>query len=164
MNREPQSRQRKPLSAGFIGVIVFKYLKAMAFAVVGIAVLRIARLSRHGAPMEVAAFLGVDPNRESVRRVSEFLSQITPGQVEAIGLAALFIGAVFAAEGTLLAARLWWATYLTVFLTALGIPVEVREIAHHPGKPRVYLLLAINVAILLYVWVRRNEFRNSGPD
>ena len=45
-------------------------------------------------------------------------------------------------------------------LTALGIPPEILEIAKRPGSARRYLLLAINVAILIYLWTRRNEFRS----
>jgi uncharacterized membrane protein (DUF2068 family) len=66
---------------------------------------------------------------------------------------------VFAAEGSLLAARVWWATYFTIVLTALGIPPEVIEIAKRPDSARRYLLLAVNIAILIYLWRRRNEFR-----
>jgi hypothetical protein len=38
--------------------------------------------------------------------------------------------------------------------------VEIREILKSPGSLRLYLLLAINLAILFYVWKRRDEFRS----
>jgi len=157
----PSPPRRPPLSAGFAAVIVFKYLKAAAFILVGIVVLRIARLPSHSEPMELARLLQIRPERESVQRLSVFLAQVTPGQVEALGAASILIGLVFVAEGTFLALRFWWATYFTVFLTALGIPVEVREIAKWPTRLRLYVLLAINLAILVYVWMRRNEFRQN---
>ena len=154
-------RHRPPLSAGFVAVIVFKYLKAAAFILVGVVVLRIARLPSHSEPMQLARLLQIRPERESVQRLSAFLSHVTPGEVEALGTASILIGLVFAAEGTFLTLRLWWATYFTIFLTALGIPIEVREIFKSPGRPRLYVLLAINLAILAYVWAKRNEFRIS---
>ena len=68
---------------------------------------------------------------------------------------------MFAAEGTLLAMRIPWAPYFTIVLTALGIPPELIEIARRPEQRRRYLLLAVNLAILAYLWRRRNEFRSS---
>jgi len=56
--------------------------------------------------------------------------------------------------------RVWWATYFTIVLTALGIPPELIEIARRPSSTRRYVLLAINLAILGYLWTRRNEFRD----
>jgi uncharacterized membrane protein (DUF2068 family) len=155
-----QRAPRPTLTAGFVAVIVFKYLKAAAFLLVGVVVLRIAHLPLHGAPMEIAEFLDISSARDSVQQLGGFFTAISKGQVKALGFAATSIGLVFAAEGTFLAARIWWATYFTIFLTALGIPVEIREILKSPGSLRLYLLLAINLAILFYVWKRRNDFRS----
>ena len=54
--------------------------------------------------------------------------------------------------------------YFTILLTALGLPPEILEIAKRPGSARRYLLLAVNVAILVYLWRRRNDFRSELPD
>ena len=163
MSTDTRRRPRKPLSAGFVGIIAFKYLKAAAFLLLGIVALRIARLSNHSEPMEIARLLGVDASKVVVQQVSAFLSAFTRGQVEAIGAAAAVIGIVFATEGTFLAMRIPWAPYFTIALTALGIPPELIEIVKRPQSARRYLLLAINVAILVYLWKRRDEFRSSAP-
>jgi uncharacterized membrane protein (DUF2068 family) len=151
--------KRPPLTPGFIGIIVFKYLKASAFLLLGLVALRIARLPHQSEPLEVARFLGVTERSRVVQDVSKVLDALTARQVEAIGAASILIALVFAAEGSLLAARVWWATYFTIVLTALGIPPEIVEIAKRPGSVRRYLLLAVNVAILIYLYRRRNEFR-----
>jgi uncharacterized membrane protein (DUF2068 family) len=150
---------RSRLTPGFIGIIVFKYLKAAAFLLLGAVALRLAHLPTHSEPLEVARFLGVYERTRVVQDVSAVVAALTSRQVQALGAAAILIGLVFAAEGTLLAARIWWATYFTIVLTALGIPPELVEIAKHPGSARRYVLLAVNVAILVYLWTRRNEFR-----
>ena len=93
--------------------------------------------------------------------LSFMLTALTSRQVEAIGAAAVLIGLVFTAEGTLLAVRVPWAPYFTIVLTALGIPPELIEIARRPGSGRRYVLLAVNVAILVYLWRRRNEFKTE---
>ncbi len=162
----PRDSKRLPkLTAGFIGVIVFKYLKAIGFLLLGATVLHIAHLSRKDPTMELAEMLGVNAHRFGVEKLQEFFERFTPGQVQSLGLATILIGIVFGAEGSFLAARIWWATYFTIFLTALGIPVELREIAERPHDPRGYLLFAVNLAILVFVWTRRNEFRRgtAGP-
>jgi uncharacterized membrane protein (DUF2068 family) len=150
---------RPRLSPGFLGIIVFKYAKAAAFLLLGAVALRIARLPHHSEPMEIARFLGVSEAKIVVQHLSLLLAALTSGQVRAIGAASILIGLVFGAEGTLLAMRIPWAPYFTIVLTALGIPPEVIEIARRPASGRRYLLLAVNAAILVYLWKRRNEFR-----
>lgn len=151
------------LSAGFLGIILFKLAKSAAFLLLGAVALRIARLPHHSEPLEVARLLGVNSRSVLVQHLSLVLSALTIRQVEAIGAACFLIGLVFAAEGTLLAARVPWAPYFTIVLTALGIPPELMEIARRPESVRRYALLAINVAILVYLWKRRNEFRIRRP-
>jgi uncharacterized membrane protein (DUF2068 family) len=151
---------RPKLSAGFLGIIGFKCAKAAAFLLLGAVALRIARLPHHSEPMEIARFLGVYGRNVLVQQLSFVLAALTSRQVGAIGAASTLIGLVFAAEGTLLAMRVPWAPYFTIVLTALGIPPELIEIARRPDSARRYLLLAVNVAILVYLWKRRNEFRS----
>ena len=157
--RAPRSR----LTPAFLGIIAFKYLKAAAFLLFGAVALRIAHLPNYSEPLEIARFLGVSERSRVVQDVSTVVAALTSGQVAAIGAASILIGLVFAAEGTLLAARIWWATYFTIILTALGLPPEIVEIAKRPGSARRYVLLAVNATILVYLWTRRNEFRTEPP-
>jgi uncharacterized membrane protein (DUF2068 family) len=155
--REGETRPR--LTRGFLAIIVFKYLKLAAFVIAGVVVLQAARPVNHSLPARLAAFLEAHPDRERVQRLSESLSRSAPAKIDAVGAASILVGLIFGTEGTLLALRVWWATYFTITLTALGLPLELLEISRHPGNPRLYVLLAINVAILAYVWSKRNEFR-----
>ncbi len=163
MTLPPAETKRPRLTPGFVAIIVFKYAKLVAFLLVGAAALRLAHLPEGSGPLEVAALLGVDERKEIVQHVAAALSALTRGQIEAIGAAAILIGLVFGTEGTLLALRIWWAPYLTILLTALLIPPELVEIATHPSSARRYLLLAVNAAILVYLWRRRDEFRTTAP-
>jgi uncharacterized membrane protein (DUF2068 family) len=155
-----RSHPLPPLSPGFVGIIVFKCLKAAAFLLLGAVAFRIARLPNHSEPLEIARLLGVNTRNILVQHLSFVLSALTSGQVKAIGAASALIGLVFAAEGILLAMRFPWAPYLTIVLTALGLPPEIIEIARRPESLRRYALLGVNVAILVYLWKRRNEFRS----
>jgi len=148
---------QKKLSGGFLAIIAFKYFKAVAFLLVGIAALSLSRADPFPTAEEVARFFRSSPENELVRAVS----RLTPGWAMGIGVASLFISAVFGTEATLLTARVWWSTYFTLVLTALGIQLEIFEILRRPSVFRRYLLLAVNAAILIYLWRRRNEFRDS---
>jgi uncharacterized membrane protein (DUF2068 family) len=152
---------RPKLTAGFVWIIAFKYVKCAAFLLIGIVALRIAHLERGSEPLQIARFFGVEEGRVSVRYIASVIAAFTPGQVRAIGLASISVGLVFGAEGTCLLLRLWWAPYFTIVLTAIGIPVELVEIVKRPWSARRYALLAINAAILVYLWKRRNDFKTK---
>ena len=145
------------LSGGFLAIIAFKYFKAVVFLLVAIAALRLSRADPFPTAEEVARFFRSSPENELIR----LFSRLTPGLALGIGFFSLFVSAVFGVEATLLAARVWWSTYFTIVLTALGIPLEIFEILRRPWGFRRYLLLAVNAAILLYLWKRRNEFRDE---
>jgi len=144
-------------------VIVFKWLKGLAFVLFGIVALRLARASEMPSAIQIAKFFSISRETELVHRVADILRAVTPRQATAAGLASLLIALVFIAEGALLALRVWWSTFFTIGLTALGIPIELYEIVRHPESIRRYLLLAVNLAILFYLWSKRYEFRKELP-
>jgi uncharacterized membrane protein (DUF2068 family) len=152
---------RAKLTAGFVWIIVFKYVKAAAFLLLAFAALRLARFPHRSEPIELARLLGVDEHKEIVQRTAQVVAALSPFQIHAIAAALAVIGLVFLTEGTLLWLRIPWATYFTITLTALGIPPEIIEIVHRPHSIRRYVLLAVNAAILIYLWRRRNEFRED---
>jgi len=151
------------MSGGFLAVIAFKCLKGLAFVVFGIAALKLSRAPAMPSAVEIAKFLSVSKENELVRRVAHVIAEVTPRQATAAGLASLFVAVIFFVEGALLAARVWWSTYLTIALTAMGVPLELYEIAHRPESIRRWALLAVNLAILGFLWYRRNEFRKQKP-
>ena len=159
MQSNEQGTHRKRLSWGFFLIIAFKYLKAVVFALVGFTALHLARLAAMPTVEELARFLRVGPENQIVRRIAEVIREVTPGQVIGFGVVSLFVAAVFAAEATLLACRIWWSTYFTIVLTSMGLPLEIYEIFQRPASTRRYLLLAINAAILVFLWKRRKEFK-----
>jgi uncharacterized membrane protein (DUF2068 family) len=165
MKKSPSERSRRPrVSGGFIAIIAFKWLKGIAFVILGIAALKLSRAASMPTAVEIAKFLSVSKENELVRRVADVVSSVTPGQATAAGVASIVVGFVFFVEGAFLLARIWWATYFTIALTAMGVPLEIYEIAHRPNSVRRYLLLAINLAILLFLWARRNEFRQMDQE
>lgn len=155
------THRKKKMSAGFIVIILFKFFKGLIFLLFGIAALKLLRPGPLPSAREIAHFLSVSPENEFIRRVADVIREITPRQATGIAVGAFGVAAVFFAEAAFLTARIWWSTYLTVVLAACGIPLEILEIIHKPWSGRRYLLLAVNAAILAYVWTRRNEFKDT---
>ena len=150
-------RQKGKLSGGFLAIIVFKYFKAVVFLLVAIAALTLSRADPFPTAEDIAHFFRSSPENELIRA----FSHVTPGLALGIGFASLFVSLVFGVEATLLTARVWWSTYFTIVLTACGIPLEIWEILHRPSSVRRYLLLAVNAAILVFLWTRRKEFKDK---
>jgi uncharacterized membrane protein (DUF2068 family) len=156
------SRERRPLlSGGFVAIILFKWLKAAAFVIFGIVALKLARASEMPSAIQIANFFSISRESELVHHVADLIAPITPRQATGFGFASLLVGGVFLVEGSLLAFQVWWSTFFTITITALGIPLELYEIARRPQSVRRYLLLAVNVAILIYLWKRRYAFRTQ---
>ena len=145
------------LTGGFLAIIVFKYFKAVLFLLVAVAALTLSRTDPFPTVEQVARFFRSSPENELIRA----FHHLTPGLALGIGFASLFVALVFGVEATLLASRIWWSTYFTIVLTALGIPLEIWEILHRPSSVRRYLLLAVNAAILVFLWTRRKEFKEK---
>ncbi len=154
-------KKRGGISGGFLAVIIFKIVKGVAFVVLAIAALKLSRSGEMPTAVEIAKFLSVSRENELVQRVAALIQGVTPGQATAAGIASLVVALVFLLEGVLLAVRVWWSTYLTITLTAMGIPLEIYEIFHRPDSVRRYVLLAVNIGILIFLWTRRNEFREK---
>jgi uncharacterized membrane protein (DUF2068 family) len=149
------------MSAGFVIIILFKIFKGVVFLLFGIATLRLLRAGTIPSARAIAHFLAVSPENQVIRKIAEAAREITPIQATRIAVGALVASAVFFAEASFLTARIWWSPYFTIVLTASGIPFEIWEILHRPWAFRRYLLLVVNIAILLYLWARRNEFREN---
>ncbi len=152
------------LTAGYKAIIAFKFAKLAGFLLLGLAALKIARLPPDWSEHEAMKLVGAHHTEPLLRYVASAMSVLTPHQIEALGGAAILLALVFGAEGTLLALRVWWAPYLSVVLTAMGLPFELAEIARRPESLRRYLLLAVNAAILVYLWRRKDEFRPEGRE
>jgi uncharacterized membrane protein (DUF2068 family) len=150
---------RPRLTPGYLAIIAFKYAKLVAFLVLGVAALRASRLPPGTLVHDAVRLFGAHEDAPLVQHLASVLSMLTPAEIEALGSASILLGLVFGTEGTLLALRVWWAPYLTVVLTALGLPYEILEISRRPDSLHRYALLAANAAILVYLWKRKDDFR-----
>jgi uncharacterized membrane protein (DUF2068 family) len=65
---------------------------------------------------------------------------------------------VVAFEGVFLARGYTWAPWLTIVLTAVFIPLEVRHLFHKFSGHR-FLLVFLNILIVVYLYQHRKLFK-----
>jgi uncharacterized membrane protein (DUF2068 family) len=63
------------------------------------------------------------------------------------------------AEGVALYVRKPWAPWFTIGATSSLLPIEVVEIIREPHVGRVVVLI-VNVGVVVYLWKRREMFRD----
>jgi len=77
----------------------------------------------------------------------------------ALAITAFSYAILMATEGVALYVRHQWARWFTISATSSLIPLEVYEIMCETRPMRVLVLLA-NVAIVVYLWRRKEIFRD----
>lgn len=86
---------------------------------------------------------------------------VSPRRLEQVGAATFVYAGVFLTEGIGLLLGRRWAEWLTVLVTASFLPLELYELVERLRWSRV-LLLAVNLAILLYLVARLRADRRDG--
>jgi uncharacterized membrane protein (DUF2068 family) len=92
----------------------------------------------------------LDPQRPWIRHALAHLGRLGRHDIELFGAGAIGYGVLELVEGTGLFLRKRWAEWLTVFATALLIPVELYELIHKPSWLKA-TGLAVNVLIVVYL-------------
>lgn len=96
-----------------------------------------------------------------IKRGAEYLlnqvGHLSAGGLEVLAAGSVLYGSLEMVEAAGLIMRRRWAEYVVVIATGFGIPIEVREVLVHTTLLRVGLLV-INVAVLVYLVVRKRLF------
>lgn len=130
---------------------VFKLAKVVALIAIGAGALTHVQ-------HDVAAHLRGLLSSEYVRRLLSKLDRTSNGDVDKLGLAALTYAGLFAAEGVGLLARKVWGEWLTIVITGSFIPFEIYEMVEKRSAIKA-IVIALNVAIVIYLLVRRLRHR-----
>ncbi len=155
-----RSRQR-----GLLLVGLFKLGKALFFAAVGAGALHLVNRNIRSVMMHMVDVLGIDPERHFVSVLLDHVQFIDPHELRKAGVLSFLYAAVCVVEGAGLVLKKRWAGYLTVILTALGLPWEGFELLVKFSTYKLGLL-AVNFGVLLYLlWIlkRRETEENLTP-
>ena len=134
-------------------IAFFKLVNASLLIAVGVAALRLLHEDLANTFAAWAPRLGLGPGSRFVGRVMLEAAKLTPTKVKDLAAGSFIYAGLFVTEGVGLWFLKRWAEWLTVIITASLLPVEIYEIARHPGVVKV-LLLVINAALVAYLIYR----------
>ena len=142
---------------GLYLIAAFKIFKGLALLAVGIGALKLLHRDSAKVAGHWIDLLRVDPDNHYIHKLIEKIHLMDSRKLKEISAGTFFYSALLLTEGIGLALRKRWAEYLTVFVTASLIPLEIYELSRKLDWSRV-LVLAINVAVVVYlIWVLRRD-------
>lgn len=154
---EERARTQPSRQRGLLLVGLFKLGKAIFFAAVGAGALHLVNRNMSSVLTHGVDILGIDPERHFVSVLLQHVQFIDPHEMRKAGLLSFLYAAVCVVEGAGLVLKKRWAGYLTVILTALGLPWEGFELLVKFSTYKL-ALLAINFGVLLYLlWILKRR-------
>ncbi len=116
-------------------------------------------LSDNNLPNEFRALIQwfkLDPGHDFFQRLSLRLSRVTEKNMLWVAGGTITYASLALVEGTGLLLRFRWAAFLAIAEGAFFIPIEIKELAHELTIG-LLLILAINVLIVIYLWLNRER-------
>jgi uncharacterized membrane protein (DUF2068 family) len=149
--------------AVLVFIIVLKGLKGALFlsAAAALAVFRRDPSSRW--LLHVAERADGDPRLRLTAKVLREMSHGFELHFSAIIAACVIAGTALCAEGFFLWLGYAWAPWVTIVLTGAWVPVEAWELFRRFSL-RTFVLMVVNVAIVAYLFVHREDFHRRVGD
>ena len=139
---------------------VFKLLKGLLILAVALGALHLARGDAADVLERWTTQLHIDPDGRHVGRAVQRILDLDERQLHALSAGMFVYAGIFMVEGVGLIARRRWAEWFTVLVTASFVPLEIYEIARHPGAIRIGALV-VNLAIVAYLVARLRQRREA---
>ena len=140
-----------------VAIIFLKYLKALLFAVAGLALFGFRKDPSARWLLRVAEKADGDPRLRLTARLLRDLSHSFELHFSAIVVSCLIAGVALGGEGTFLMRGYTWAPWVTIFLTGMWVPVEIWEVVRRFSL-RTFVLMLVNIAIVGYLYRHRKDF------
>lgn len=150
--------QRAP---ALYGIVAFKLIRGVLLLMLAVKVYGFVGKDLRPHFDEAVKRLKLDPETEFFDRLGDRIDAFTPVTVGWAATGALLYGFLSLAEGAGLALRARWAGLLVVAESGFFVPLETYELIKHPS-PTIALVLAINVAIVLYLHRNRERLFRHG--
>ena len=142
-------------------IALFKLLKGALLVAVGIGAVKLLHRDVADTVMHWINVLRVDPDNRLIHGLLTKVLWVSSNQLKALSAGTFIYAGLLLTEGTGLLLRKKWAEYFTIITTAGLIPLELYEIARHFTVVKV-VVLAVNVAIVVYLVARVRQRRNEG--
>ena len=144
-------------------IAVFKLVKGSLLLLAAIGALGLLHKDVTEVVQHWVDLLRVDPDNHYVHKILVYVVGINDRTLEEISIGTFAYAGVFFTEGIGLLLRKRWAHYFTAIVTGSFIPLEVYELFRHPSLAKA-MVIAVNVAIVVYLIVRLRTDRASGLD
>ena len=141
-----------------VAIIAFKFFKAALFLAAGAALAFARQEPASRLFLRWADWVEGSPRIGFTARLLRELSLDFELHFSAIVASCLIAGVVVLCEGTFLVRGYTWAPWLTIVLTSLFIPLEVRHLFRRFSGHQ-FLLLFVNVLIVIYLYQHRKFFK-----
>jgi len=133
---------------------VFKLAKATLLTALGVIGVIGMKLRLAHLVGKAIGWVGAFPGRHLLSRALGRLMALDPHATRLLGILCLGYASVFLVEGIGLLRGKRWAEWLTVFVTASFVPIEIYELVGH-FRPGGVAALLLNVGIVIYLVLRR---------
>lgn len=150
-----------PKHRGLWVVAAFKIFKGALLLAVGAGALRLLHHDVGDFAERVVEAIRIDPHHHFVSSFLEKMDLVDDHKLKIISAVSFGYAALLLTEGVGLFLEKRWAEFLTIFLTASLIPLEIYEIVQH-DSPLKIAALVVNVLVVVYlVRVVRQDLRPS---
>lgn len=154
-----ESPYRSPPGFRIIGA--FKLVGALLLLGAGVGVYRLFGRDVGDVLEHLAATFRLDPRNHYIDLAISKVADIEPARLRQIGVGTILYAILYGAEGVGLVLGKRWGGYLTVVATGSLVPLEVFEVYRKASAVRIGVL-AINVAIVIYLVVKLIQERRAG--
>jgi uncharacterized membrane protein (DUF2068 family) len=138
-------------------IIAFKAFKAIVLTALGIALCVTRRMDPLDLLVRVALAVHLPVTSALFAHAYSLVTRVSVSDQTALALTAFAYAGLMGAEGLALYFRHPWARWFTIVATSSLIPLEAYEVVRDPRPLRVLILLA-NVAVVGYLWKRKEIF------
>jgi uncharacterized membrane protein (DUF2068 family) len=138
-------------------IVAFKAFKTVTLTALGVVLLVTRQADPVDLLMRLALTVHLPMTSDLFDRALRFTMGLTPSRHVVLAVTAFAYAALMGTEGIALHLRRPWARWFTIGATSSLIPIEMYEIIRAPHAVRI-LVLALNVAIVVYLWRRREIF------
>jgi uncharacterized membrane protein (DUF2068 family) len=151
---------KKHLDIGFMVIAVLKIVKGILLFLVGVGALSLIHKDAATVFKHWADVLQVNVHSRVVQHWLVEIGLVKQRDLTLIVTTTFTYSGLLLTEGIGLLLQKVWAEYMTTFITATFIPIEIYELVRHATIARVSLLL-INILVVVYLIVRILQEKTS---
>jgi uncharacterized membrane protein (DUF2068 family) len=151
---------KKHLDIGFMAIAILKIVKGVLLFLVGVGALSLIHKDAAVVFKHWADALQVNVHSRVIQHWLVEIGLVKQRDLTLIVTTTFTYSALLLTEGIGLLLQKVWAEYMTTFITATFIPIEIYELVRHTTLARVCLLV-VNILVVVYLMVRISQEKTS---